>query len=174
MSGKNLCFSGCAPDKFTFALQADSPEYQELICLIDRALAWSVADDCTNFYCGMSQGFDLLCADRLLLRRHDPDYWQTRLIAVLPFKEYTVPMAWRELSARVLRFADETICLPFTPGREACLSRNRYMVDRSSRLICWYDGACGETAHTLAYAREQGVAVMNLARGTYESGVKYN
>ena len=42
------------------------------------------------------------------------------------------------------------------------LRRNRYMVDRSSRLIAVYDGLLGGTMYTVSYAMKQGLKVVLL------------
>ena len=42
------------------------------------------------------------------------------------------------------------------------LRRNRYMVDRSSRLIAVYDGMLGGTMYTLTYAMKQGLDIITL------------
>ena len=46
--------------------------------------------------------------------------------------------------------------------RGCMLRRNRYMVDRSSRLIAVYDGMLGGTMYTLAYAMKQGLDIITL------------
>ena len=38
------------------------------------------------------------------------------------------------------------------------------MVDRCSRLICYFDGQPGGTAYTVRYALQQGVQLVNLAQ----------
>ena len=47
--------------------------------------------------------------------------------------------------------------------RGCMLRRNRYMVDRSSRLIAVYDGLLlGGTMYTVSYAMKQGLKVVLL------------
>ena len=43
------------------------------------------------------------------------------------------------------------------------LQRNRYLVDHSSRLVCYLIRDTGGTAYTVRYALQQGVPVENLA-----------
>ena len=40
--------------------------------------------------------------------------------------------------------------------------RNRYMVDRSNRLIAAYDGMLGGTMYTIHYAMRRGVDVVMI------------
>lgn len=46
--------------------------------------------------------------------------------------------------------------------KQAFHIRNRYMVDHSSRLICYYDGQLGGTDYTVNYARKKGLDIINL------------
>ena len=50
--------------------------------------------------------------------------------------------------------------LPFTAG---CYhERNRYMVDNSSKLICYYDGSGGGTGYTVEYVKKRSIQIVNL------------
>ena len=46
--------------------------------------------------------------------------------------------------------------------RFCMLRRNRYMVDRSVRLIAVYNGVPGGTFQTLAYAMQKGLTVHTI------------
>ena len=45
--------------------------------------------------------------------------------------------------------------------------RNRFMVDASSLLLCYYDGRSGGTAQTVFYAEKQHVRTVNLAKSAF-------
>jgi len=47
--------------------------------------------------------------------------------------------------------------------RSAYLDRNCYMVEQSSRLLCYFDGQLGGTAHTVRCAIRNGLEIYNLA-----------
>ena len=50
-----------------------------------------------------------------------------------------------------------------------CFSvRNRFMVDSSSLLICYFDGQAGGTAQTVHYAQGSGLHIINLSPRTYD------
>ncbi len=79
----------------------------------------------------------------------------------MPFEEQanTWGEFWREKYFTLLEHCDDVITLQprYTPG---CYQRrNRYMVDRSSLLICYYDGKTGGTQSTVAYAEKLGLEV---------------
>ncbi len=40
--------------------------------------------------------------------------------------------------------------------------RNRYMVDHSSRMMCYYDGDKGGTEYTVKYAEQNNLQITNL------------
>ena len=50
-----------------------------------------------------------------------------------------------------------------------CFSvRNRFMVDSSSLLICYFDGQAGGTAQTVHYAQGSGLRIINLSPRAYD------
>ena len=111
------------------------------------------------FYTGGCTGFDILAGEMLLGMKEE--FPEIQLIAVLPFEEQanTWGEFWREKYFTLLEHCDDVITLQprYTPG---CYQRrNRYMVDRSSLLICYYDGKTGGTQSTVAYAEKLGLEV---------------
>ena len=87
------------------------------------------------------------------------EFPEIQLIAVLPFEEQanTWGEFWREKYFTLLEHCDDVITLQprYTPG---CYQRrNRYMVDRSSLLICYYDGKTGGTQSTVCLCRKAGL-----------------
>ncbi len=52
------------------------------------------------------------------------------------------------------------ICPDYSKG--AFQKRNEWMVDRSSRVIAFYNGESGGTRNTIRYAESKGVQVINL------------
>jgi predicted Rossmann fold nucleotide-binding protein DprA/Smf involved in DNA uptake len=86
-----------------------------------------------------------------------------RLIAVVPFKGHRPSKGWLDIHREVSEKADEviTVANKFSPG--AYPERNRLMVDRSSRLIRHRAGMTGGTAHTVNYAANKGLKIIDLA-----------
>jgi len=115
-------------------------------------------------------GWDLLCADIVVQRKrvikmNNPK--KIKLIAVIPFEEQA--KRWKESDREqyysILSMCDDVITLN-THYRQGCYhERNRYMVDRCSKMICYYDGGTGGTAYTVNYADTNGLEITNL----YES-----
>ena len=109
--------------------------------LIEQAFTQATSEGITVFHCGMAPDFDLIAGESILKFKIDsPRYRNIRLIPALPFPEHTATGSWAAAHARILDQADEVVHVTTRFSREVYLSRNRFMVDRSSLLICWFDG----------------------------------
>ena len=145
------CFSGYRIEKMPFR-NDDCPAARELFAALDAAVAEAAADGCTRFLSGMSTGFDLWAAEAVLRAR-----------AALPADR--VPRAWKRRFNRCLLAADKVYALSRSYHAGCFAARNRFMVDASSRLICYYDGRSGGTAQTVHMAEQSGLKILNLADG---------
>lgn len=163
MKNKTLCFSGHRTvklpkdkDKLTYLLQS---LYNE----IDKA----IFEGYDTFIFGACYGFDLLCAEQVLLRKKIIQYKNPvniKLIAAVPFEEQAAK--WneqdREKYFNILSKCDDVVILN-KHYRTGCYhERNRYMVDNSSKLICYYDGSGGGTGYTVEYAKKRSIQIVNL------------
>lgn len=159
----SICFSGHRSEKLPQSKKQLEKLKERLWEEIDEA----IADGVNTFYFGACYGFDLLCADTVLKRKkvikpNDPK--EIRLIAVIPFEEQA--KKWdetnRDMYYDILQKCDEALMLNtyYCPG---CYNqRNRYMVDQSSKMICYYDGGKGGTAYTVKYAEQNNLHIKNL------------
>ena len=146
------CFTGHRPEKL-------SSSEREIRRALAREVAQAVADGYRGFITGMARGVDLWAAQTVLALREDrPDIG---LICALPYEGFERRWSWdwQEAYRQVLAEADHIqICSPqFSYG--AFQARNRWMVDRSGRLIAVYNGAAGGTANTVAYAQQRGCEI---------------
>ena len=161
---KIACFSGYRPEKFPFPMEADCMAYINLQASITRAIGESVLAGYTLFLSGMARGFDLVCSAILLeMKKMSSNYADIELVAVLPFAGHGFKGRWGTIHDMILEEVDEIVTLASPRCRSAYLERNCYMVDQSSRLICYYDGELGGTAHTVRCAVRGGLEVYNLA-----------
>jgi len=162
-SEKTLCFSGHRTKK----LPKNKTEYnlmiQSLICEINKA----IMDGYDTFMFGACYGFDLICAEQVLIRKkivRHTDPVKIKLVAVVPFEEQAA--GWKERDREkyfdILSGCDEVITLNKKYHSGCYHERNRYMVDNSSRLICCYDGNGGGTGYTVEYAISKSVHVINI------------
>ena len=63
---KSVCFTGYRPEKFPFKLNNTDPLFLLLKSRIMKTILALVEDNSKIFYCGMAQGFDILCAECVL------------------------------------------------------------------------------------------------------------
>lgn len=153
------CFSGYRPEKFD---TEETQQAEALAAPLEHAILRAAKAGYSSFFCGMSRGFDLWAADAVLRLRAD---LPLTLTCCLPYPHHAAAWipGWYRLHERVLRQADNIICLSQAYDAACFHLRNRFMVDASSRLICWYDGKPGGTAYTIAYAQSRGLFIDNLA-----------
>ena len=153
------CFSGYRAEKLPFSVRDENQEYDKFLWSLSSVIRKSAEKGYRIFYTGGCTGFDILAGEMLLGMKEE--FPEIQLIAVLPFEEQanTWGEFWREKYFTLLEHCDDVITLQprYTPG---CYQRrNRYMVDRSSLLICYYDGKTGGTQSTVAYAEKLGLEV---------------
>ena len=136
---------------------------EPLSALLDRVLEHLYGKGYRCFVCGGALGFDTLAARRVLaLRQAHPD---ARLVLALPCGDQS--HAWREKDQQVweeLREAADEVNVLSPTYYEGCMHvRNRYMVNRSSLVLCYLRHARGGTMSTVGYALREQVPVLNLA-----------
>lgn len=116
------------------------------------------------FMAGGALGFDTLAAQEVL-RVQAESYPAIHLVLVLPCLGQE--SKWSRQDAAVyrelLRRASEVIYTGDVYERGCMFRRNRYLVDHSSRCVCYDSGrGRGGTAYTVQYAKRQGLQVVNL------------
>lgn len=152
------CFTGHRPDKLPWGDWEKAPACQDLKRRLNQAVESAYADGCRHFICGMARGADFYFAEAVLaLRRQHSD---AALEAARPCE--TQANSWPEADRRryqtILDQCDLETLVQHHYDRGCMMRRNRYMVDRSSRIIAVYDGVPkGGTAQTLAYAMRRGL-----------------
>ena len=149
------CFTGHRPEKL------NCPE-EQVKALLDAAVRQAVEDGFTTFITGMARGVDIWAGQAVLkLRAQNP---AIKLVAASPYKGFEDRWsdAWKEQYSFLLQWADAVryICPGYSKG--AFQKRNEWMVDRSSRVIAFYNGESGGTRNTIRYAESKGVQVINL------------
>ena len=161
--GKSLCFSGHRSDR----LPQSNEEMEKLKVRLWEEIDKAIEDGVDTFYVGVCYGWDLLCAEAVLKRKRviklaDPKI--IKLIAVVPYEEQA--KNWkesdREIYYDILAQCDEVITLNTRYTQGCYHERNRYMVDHSNKLICYYDGSSGGTAYTVKYAEQKQLQIINL------------
>ncbi|MCM1151678.1 MAG: DUF1273 domain-containing protein [Alistipes sp.] len=115
-----------------------------------------------TFLGGMAVGFDLAAAEAVSdCRASFPDL---RFVAVIPFRGQagTFSEEDRVRFGRIITAADRTVVLSEHYHRGVYSVRNDFLVDHAARLVAWFDGSPGGTAHTVSRALRFGRQVVNL------------
>ena len=160
---KTCCFTGHRPDKLPWGEDEDDPRCLRLKQSIARAVEEACAAGCRRFITGMARGVDLYCAEAVLaLREAEPEI---TLECARPCETQadSWPEEQRGRYQSILDRSNFETLVQHNYDRFCMMRRNRYMVDRSSRLIAVYNGVPkGGTAQTLAYAMKKGLDTVIL------------
>ena len=166
----SCCFSGYRPGKLPWGNDENDPRCRALKVRLRDVMEAAYDEGYRHFICGMARGADFYFAEAVLaLRQLHSD---TVLEAARPCE--TQANSWPEADRRryqaILDQCDLETLVQHHYDRGCMMRRNRYMVDRSSRIIAVYDGVPkGGTAQTLAYAMRQGLKTEILSLCQEES-----
>lgn len=142
-------------------------EEQGRICrrLLEQLIPRLVRGGVDRFIAGGALGFDTLAAETLL-RLRDRDHLPLSLEIAVPCvgQDARWSPAHRARYRQILSEADYVTVLAQEYYSGCMQARNRYMVDRASRLIAFYDRSkqTGGTAMTVEYAEKTGRNLFNL------------
>jgi uncharacterized phage-like protein YoqJ len=127
-----------------------------------KTLESLIDDDCKFFYSGMAMGFDILCAECVLELKKK--YNDIKLICAIPFKEHgnSLSQNWRKRFFEILNHCDEFSYISDEYNKQVYQIRNKFMVDNSDFVVCWYDGKLGGTRNTLKYAAKKHRVIINI------------
>ncbi|MCL2577565.1 MAG: DUF1273 domain-containing protein [Defluviitaleaceae bacterium] len=161
---RSVCVGGHRPENFPFSLRnRATPEFKNLHKDIKGAINKAIKQGYDTFLCGMSRGFDLLCAQALLEARKEHN--NIKLIAVLPFNNHWYVDEWADIHRIAKRDADDKIIISpenYIPTHDP--RRKLFFVENSSYLICYWDGQEGGTAQIISMAKQYGHKIHNLHR----------
>lgn len=159
---KAACFSGYRAEKFSFDFSPTNPDYMLFEAKLRQVILNTISQGISVFYCGMCYGFDILAGELILEQKAlNKD---VRLIAVVPFEEQAKNFSamWRKRYYNLLKASDEVITLQPLYKSGCYERRNQYMANRSSLLICYYDGVKGGTKNMMKYSNDNGLEVINI------------
>lgn len=160
---KKCCFTGYRPAKLPFDVNVKNKEYFDFENLVIDGILKLAEEGCSVFYSGMAMGFDIFCAECVLLLKKFNKI-SLKLVCVIPFKgqSSTFPKSWQERYEKILNECDEAIILSEEYFKGCYQKRNIFMVDNSDYVLTWFDGKAGGTKNTVDYAIKQNRFVLNL------------
>jgi len=152
---KTVCFTG-----HRTIMPSD---IKPLMNALDRMIQLLISEGYTTFLCGGALGFDMLAEEAIIRARKNHPH--IRLVLVIPCREQSARWAADEKSRYndLLFQADDFIVLSPHYYAGCMLTRNRYMVEHSSRCICYLFTMRGGTMSTVRYALQKQIRVDNLA-----------
>lgn len=149
------CFTGRRPEKLNM------PE-TEVIAWLESEIRRAIDDGFVTFISGMARGVDIWAAEIVLRLRDDGK--PIHLICASPFEGFERSWSedWKRRYNSVMRQADivKFVCKGYS--RSSFQIRNEWMVDRSARLIAFFNGQTGGTKNTIAYANKQGIRIVSF------------
>jgi uncharacterized phage-like protein YoqJ len=152
---KTCCFSGHRD------ITAD--EYPDIAYQLELKVFDLVSQGFTSFYDGGAIGFDTLAAKTVIKAR--AIFPHVKLNLILPCKDQD--KKWKEPDRNeykeILSKADYIEYVSERYKRNCMFQRNRRIVDSSSVCLCYLNKNKGGTAYTVAYAKNQGVRIINIA-----------
>ncbi|MCD8357326.1 MAG: DUF1273 domain-containing protein [Clostridia bacterium] len=163
MKSTICCFSGYRPEKMPQNIQEGSAAFANMLQRLRQAICQASDDGYRHFLSGMSRGFDLWAAEIVLelqAQGYAIDLWAA--IAYPGMHQYWEPR-WQERYNIVLSKAAKIFPVFGQYTQECYTVRDRFLVEQSSRCICFFDGTPGGTAYTVNYARRSGLIIVNLA-----------
>ena len=151
--GSICCFTGHRPEK----LRSSEADVRGRLA---GEIAEAIKAGYDTFITGMVEGVDVWAAEEVI--RLKEKHKELKLVCAVPFDgvERDRTKEEQERFRTIIGKADEVtyICPKYRPW---CFgTRDRWMVDRSSRVIAVFSGCPGGTEHTIKYAKEKNRTVI--------------
>ena len=159
---ETACFSGHRPQNLYPLVKAGYDSLDNFRENVRGEILKAIDMGYKSFICGMAHGFDLICGCLVAEIKAEAKFRDIQLVAAMPFPEHGFSSPWSVPHQLVLSNADKVEIVGPAFSKNAYLERNRFMVDRSSLLICYFDGLPGGTKHTVKYALEKQLKIINL------------
>lgn len=161
---QTCCFSGHRPEKIVPCDMQSMEIPSFLRAPLSEAIRDAYAQGRSVFLSGMSRGFDLWAAQAVLSLA---DELPLSLLAITPFKghEQRWEAPWQALHHEICARAEAVYSVMPAYAYDVFYARNRFLIDASSQLICYYNGHPGGTRYTMRYAGAQNVPIINLEDG---------
>ena len=155
MKDKTCCFTGHR------TLQKE--QLPEIIRQLEAVIEKLIQQGVIYYGCGGAIGFDQLAGEAVLsLKKKHP---QIKLIMVLPCAEQDKnwPQTAKYRYRALLAACDKIVYIQQAYDSGCMHRRNRHLVDNSGVCVAWFAGRLGGTEHTINYAKQQGITVINIA-----------
>lgn len=152
MKENTCCFTGHRPEKLLL------PEHI-IQDTLEQEISIAISDGFTTFISGMARGVDLWAAKLVLQKKENHN--QIKLICAIPYEGFEIRWSpyWKRTYRLVYEAADERKVFYPAFQYDSFQVRNRWMIDKSTRVIAVCHCMRGGTYNTLEYARTQKVEI---------------
>ena len=159
----SCCFTGQRPDKLPWGGDEGDPRCGRLKRGLAQAVEDAYVSGIRHFISGMARGCDLYFAEAVLALRECHGDITLECARPCETQADSWPEAEQERYRSILDRCDFETLVQHSYDRFCMTRRNRYMVDRSCRLIAVYNGMPkGGTCQTLLYAMKKGLDTVIL------------
>ena len=161
MERERICsFTGHRPDKLPWGSCEKDRRCTALKGRIVQELKLAYEDGFRHFICGMARGADLYFAEAVLVMRERCPGVLLEAARPCETQADSWPEQERQRYNAILERCDFETLIQRHYDPFCMMRRNRYMVDRSKRLIAVYNGVPqGGTAQTITYALRRKLTV---------------
>lgn len=149
-------FTGYRPEKYPKWKQDESHVKKDL----SNSIITAINAGYKNFISGGSRGFDIFAAEVVIELKEKYDI---NLILAIPNDNQA--RFWSDSCKNRYNniIKEARFIFKANPSKYEYTERNKFIVDNSNMLICFYDGIKGGTAYTYNYARSKKLDIINLA-----------
>ena len=150
------CFTGHRPKQLPWGNDETNPDCIKAKKLIMEAINDAIKDGYTDFYCGMALGADTYFAECILEKKKSGE--DVRLHAAIPCPQQEDGWSKNNIKRynEILSLCDSKTVINPIYTRTCMLSRNRFMVNNSARVIALWNGDFGGgTGYTIKYAQSE-------------------
>ncbi len=160
----SVCFSGYRPKKFDFPLINGNKQFEQLKSELKSLAIKLIKDGYKTFYIGLAEGFDVI-AGEILLQCEKELNLILDIQCVLPYLNFfdTFEGDWGKRASKLIDETNSINIISMKYKQGVFYERNRFMVDNSKLLVCYYDGKKGGTKYTLDYAKKNNLYIINIA-----------
>ncbi len=158
---KICCFTGHRSQKLPWGFNEKDKRCLKMKKILYLEIEKSILQGYRIFLCGMAVGFDMICAETVLILKKK--YKDVKLIGAIPCENQDCKwsIAQKTRYRKILNHLDAIRCkYKDYNGAECMVERNCYMVNNSSKMIALFNGISGGTKKTIDYARKQGLEIV--------------
>ncbi len=160
MSTKKVCcFTGHRPKHLPWRQYEVGETFLAFKFRLEKVIEKAILKGYNYFISGMAQGIDLLAAEMVMHLK--TTYSHIKLECAIPFngQKESFNSSDKLRYNNICKQADKLSVLAQTYSPDCLMKRNKYMVDKSSKVIACYLYIRGGTYNTIKYAMQKGVEV---------------